>query len=250
MSNDAKQTTSQVADNTGIAALDSEVLAVWREIQERIAQACARCGRTPGEITLLGATKTVPAERLKAWLDLGLTEVGENYVQEGVAKKEALGTDARRLHWHLIGALQSNKAKIAVREFSLIHSVDRPSLAKALNAAAREQDKVQDVLLQVNVGGEATKAGCAPRELEDFARLCAGLENLRVGGLMCLPPYNEDAEQTRPHFRQLRQLRDDLLEKQLLQNGALSMGMSDNFEVAIEEGATIVRLGTILFGKR
>lgn len=234
----------------------AEIQAAWQEVQTRIANACARCGRSAQSVRLLGAAKTVEATRLAQFIAAGLNEVGENYVQEGVAKKAELPHAAVR--WHFIGALQSNKAKIAVREFDLIHSVDRTSLAKAVNAVAGERGKVQDVLLQVNVGDEDSKAGCDPKELEKLAGYCATLKHLRVCGLMCLPPYNSDAEQTRPFFRQLRELRDQIWHeigtREARQNfssmGELSMGMSDDFEVAIEEGATIIRLGTALFGRR
>jgi PLP dependent protein len=224
-----------------------EELEKFRALIER---ACARSGRNARDVRLIGAAKTVEAERLRLWLQAGLSEVGENYVQEGVAKKAALCAEFPAVRWHLIGALQSNKASLAVREFDLIHSVDRLALAQALNKAAQAQNKVQDVLLQVNVGGEATKAGCAPDELETLAQEAKALPNLRVLGLMTLPPYDEDAEKTRPYFRQLRELRDDLIRKSLLAGGELSMGMSDDFPVAIEEGATIIRIGTALFGKR
>ncbi len=229
----------------------SEVLAIWQEIERRMRSACVRSGRDADSLTLLGATKTVSAARLRAFIAAGLTDVGENYVQEGIAKKTVL--NALPVRWHLIGALQSKKAKIAVREFEVIHSVDRASLAQALNKAAREANKVQDVLLQVNLGDEDSKAGCAPDQLMELAHYCAPLEHLCLGGLMCLPPYDEDPEKTRPYFRQLRELRDELRGQNW--RGArdcqeLSMGMSDDFEVAIEEGATIIRLGTALFGRR
>ena len=232
----------------------SDIFANWQEIQQRIAEACARCSRQPQHIRLLGAAKTVVAARLQQFITMGLGEVGENYVQEAVQKKAALGQTSTLVQWHLIGALQSNKAKIAVREFNLIHSIDRLSLAQSFDKAAGAIGKRQDVLLQVNVGDETTKAGCAPAELIDLAQACAALPNLRVQGLMCLPPYDEDPEKTRPYFRQLRELRDELKAQNLLESpesiGELSMGMSDDFEVAIEEGATIIRLGTALFGRR
>ena len=245
------QTPTNDDDTTNKRGDQGDVFAIWQEIQSRIAAACVRCKREPRSVTLLGAAKTVSAARLKAFLSGGLTDVGENYVQEGISKKAALqNLDVR---WHLIGALQSNKAKIAVREFSIIHSVDRASLATSLNNAAQELGKVQEVLLQINVGEEDSKAGCAPDNLPELAEFCANLENLHVRGLMCLPPYNEDSEATRPYFRQMRLLRDDL-KKQTWPSAQeceqLSMGMSNDFEIAIEEGATIIRLGTVLFGRR
>jgi len=221
-------------------------------IRARIERACERSQREASAIALIGACKTVPAARLGEFLRAGLAEVGENYVQEGLAKIAELGEEAHVARWHLIGALQSNKARQAVSAFSLIHSVDRPSLAQALDKAAGDIGKRQDALLQVNLGGEATKAGCEPQNVENLARFCAKLTNLRICGLMCLPPYDSDAERTRPYFRQLREMRDELLSGRLLEPGAieLSMGMSDDFEVAIEEGATMIRIGTALFGER
>jgi pyridoxal phosphate enzyme (YggS family) len=241
-----------------------------RELHARIALACERAGRQQSEVTLVGASKTVPVQRVRQFLDAGLTDLGENYVQEGVAKIAALHAEptaasARRsVRWHLIGALQSNKARAAVQAFDVIHSVDRHSLAVALDRAARTQGKVQEVLLQVNVGNEVSKAGCAPQELRPLAEACKALPNIAVRGLMCLPPYHEDAEQSRPYFQQLREARDalfDLFDRPGVffspQSagvssgfGHLSMGMTNNFEVAIEEGATLVRIGTGLFGGR
>lgn len=229
----------------------SEVLAIWQELQGRIAVACAQTGRSRESVLLLGASKTVSAGRLETFVAAGLSNVGENYIQEGLAKKATLQNLPVR--WHFIGALQSKKASLCVRGFDLIHSVDRVSLAMALDKAARQVEKVQDILLQVNIGDEDSKTGCTPAELGQLAHCCADLQNLRVRGLMCLPPYNANAEATRPYFRQLRALRDDLTTQNW--RGAedcreLSMGMSDDFEVAIEEGATIIRLGTALFGSR
>ncbi|HVF10549.1 MAG TPA: YggS family pyridoxal phosphate-dependent enzyme [Abditibacteriaceae bacterium] len=220
------------------------------EVRREIAAACRRTGRDPGEVTLIGAAKTVPAARLQLFLDAGLSDLGENYVQEAVPKIDVLGRVAR---WHCIGALQSNKAVLAVRYFDVIHSVDRLSLAAAIQKAAGTQDKMQEVLLQVNVGDEATKAGCSLDELPHLAAACGGMGNLQVRGLMCLPPYHEDAARTRPYFRQLRAARDALLKDGVLDAAIfnhLSMGMSHDFEVAVEEGATMVRIGTRLFGAR
>ena len=248
-------------------------------VQERIGQACARAGRAENSVCLVGAAKTVPAERLNTFLDAGLTDIGENYVQEAVAKMSVLNqaTQLKHARWHLIGALQSNKAREAVRSFDLIHSVDRLALAVAIDKAAQARNKVQEVLLQVNVGTEASKAGCAPQELRGLAEQCATLPNLAVRGLMALPPYHDDPEQMRPYFRQLREARDALFQgpgalfspdsglKPSMDGAAdsaanahnwhtsyghLSMGMSNDFEVAIQEGATIVRVGTALFGVR
>lgn len=213
-------------------------------VRQNIASACARCGRDVSEVALIGASKTVSAERLAAFIAAGLRDVGENYIQEGTVKIAAMPgrPDAT---WHFIGALQSNKARVAVACFDLIHSVDRVSLARELDKAARGERKVQRILLQVNVSGESSKAGCAPHELAALLDACRALENLRVEGLMALPAYEAQAEAVRPAFAQLRALRDEAIP-----GGVLSMGMSNDYTVAIEEGATHIRLGTALFGAR
>ncbi|HEX8235488.1 MAG TPA: YggS family pyridoxal phosphate-dependent enzyme [Abditibacteriaceae bacterium] len=232
------------------------------QVRRQIEAACHRSGRDPSHVTLIGAGKTVEASRVLEYAQAGLRFVGENYVQEGVAKQQsiaALAPNLDSLHWHLIGALQSNKARDAVASFELIHSVDRLSLAQALDKAAREAGKVQDVLLQVNTGNEASKAGCAPERVVELARACAALPHIVVRGLMCLPPYQEDAEYSRPHFRLLQQLGQEV--KATLSSTQadahtntqvwhLSMGMTNDFHIAIEEGATLVRIGTGLFGAR
>lgn len=217
-----------------------------REVLNRIEAACGRCGRNAGEVTLIGAAKTVPAERIREFLEAGLDHVGENYVQEAKAKQDALSDLTPS--WHLIGALQSNKARDAVNCFEAIHSVDRASLANALQKEAAAINKVQEVLLQVNLGDEESKAGCSPAELEQLVERCRELPNLAVRGLMCLPPYCEDLEEVRPYFKQLRELRDRWHPAGV--GPELSMGMSHDYEVAIEEGATMVRIGTALFGAR
>ena len=244
-----------ILGHDSVATHDSRTLNAQDQLNSlhaRIKRACERAERDLCSVALVGAAKTVGAERVREFLREGLTEVGENYVQEGVAKIAALESEAKSARWHLIGGLQSNKAGQAASAFAMIHSVDRASLAGAIDRAAQSLSKVQDVLLQVNLGGEAGKAGCAPHELENLARFCATLPNVRVCGLMCLPPYDADAERSRPYFRQLRTLRDELLENELLkpEMAEISMGMSNNFEIAIEEGATLIRIGTALFGTR
>lgn len=227
-------------------------------LRVRIETACERADRDPTGVTLIGASKTVSAARLEPFLRAGLTDAGENYVQEGVAKigevarlQSATGavqaTTQSVVRWHLIGALQSNKARVAVRAFDLIHSVDRMSLAQSLDRAARAAGQVQDVLLQVNISGEVGKSGCAPSALPGLLEACESLPHIAVRGLMCLPPFDENAEASRPHFRRLR----ELVQREITQPGwQLSMGMSNNFEIAIEEGATMIRVGTALFGSR
>lgn len=220
------------------------------EVRREIETAGRRAGRALSEIRLIAAAKTVDAMHLKPYLTAGLVDVGENYVAEGIAKMDALRPEFPRVQWHLIGGLQSNKARPAVR-FDWIHSLDRISLAHALNRAALEAGKVQNVLLQVNLGNETSKSGCAPHEVETLARACLDLPHLRVCGLMCLPPFHPDAERARPHFAQLRRLRDAFYaDARLASCRELSMGMSNDFGVAVEEGATMVRVGTQLFGLR
>lgn len=219
------------------------------EIQTRIAAACARVGRDASEITLVGASKTQPSQRLEEFFEAGLRDFGENYIQEGVQKVRDLEAKKLGATWHFIGALQSNKAREAVAHFELIHSVDRLSLARELSKEAQKIGKLQRVLLQVNVGGEGSKAGVAPGDLSALFREVSQLENLKIEGLMSLPPFLEDLELMRDFHRELRRLRDGLGgENAGLRS--LSMGMSHDFEVAIEEGATHIRLGTALFGTR
>lgn len=227
--------------------LDS--VARYQQLLAAIAMAARKAGRDPASVRLVGAAKTVPVERLRPVVAAGLTIVGENYLQEAKAKIAALDLP---VSWHFIGHLQSNKAAAAVKLFDLIHSVDRLSLAQALDRAAARLGKVQDILLEVNIAGEASKSGVAPAALEDLLGACAALPHLRVRGLMTMPPWGPDAEQVRPYFRQLREARDRLQALNLpgVELVELSMGMSDDFAVAIEEGATLVRIGTALFGPR
>ncbi len=218
------------------------------QVRERIAAACRRAGRHPEEITLVAVSKKMPPERIEAAMQAGQRVFGENYLQEAEAKIEALPPAS----WHFIGHLQSNKAKKAARLFSMIETVDSRKLADKLAAARRDlHPDPLDVLIQVNVGGEAQKAGIAPEEVGDLARHIVTLDGLRLCGLMTIPPWNPDPEATRPHFRRLADLAADLAADALLpEEYELSMGMSTDFEVAIEEGATIVRVGTALFGPR
>ena len=215
------------------------------EIQQRIDAACARAGRDPQTVQLIGASKTVDAARLQPYFNAGLHHFGENYIQEGLAKIEWFDARNLKAHWHFIGALQSNKAREAVAHFELIHSLDRMSLARELDKEARKIGKVQRALIQVNVGDEESKSGIAIEKLEELYEKVGQMENLTIEGLMSLPPYDEDAEKTRPYHRKLREL-----SVKLGIGPQLSMGMSRDFEVAIEEGATKIRVGTALFGAR
>jgi pyridoxal phosphate enzyme (YggS family) len=209
-------------------------------VRSRIGAACARSGRNAGEITLVAVSKTFPAEAVEEAFAAGIGEVGENRVQEARDKKPLVKASGR---WHLIGHLQSNKAKDAVRLFDMIQSVDSEALAGKLARAAEGEGKRQEILLQVNIGREPQKSGIDPDEVERLAASIRNVAALQLQGLMAIPPAGE-AEQTRRWFRELRLLRDRI--------GAqhLSMGMSEDFEVAIEEGSTMVRVGRAIFGAR
>jgi len=210
-------------------------------VHERIARACERAGRKPDDILLIAVSKTVEIERIRLAVAAGVKALGENRVQEAKEKVAALG---RPVPWHLIGSLQTNKARDAVQLFDWIHSVDRGELARELDRRAHQSERSLKVLVQVNVGEEPQKGGVQPSELKSLLDAMAGLRNLDVRGLMCIPPAAETAEASRPWFKRLRELRDAAgLEH-------CSMGMSGDFEVAIEEGATMVRVGTAIFGPR
>jgi hypothetical protein len=199
---------------------------------------------------LVAVSKTVSADLVLAAIQAGSTDLGENYVQEAQDKISALGD--QEVSWHFIGHLQTNKAKHAVRLFDLIQSVDSIKLARELNKRSARLGKVQEVLLQVNISGESTKSGIETKRAVDLVGQMAHLENLSVCGLMTMPPYFHAPEKVRPYFRALRELRD-LIRSERFPNvhmNELSMGMSGDFEAAIEEGATLVRIGTAIFGKR
>ena len=221
-------------------------------VRERIAGAARRSGRAPEDVTLLGACKRVPAALVIEAVKAGLTHLGENYVQEATAKiaevNAALPTPPR---WHLIGSLQRNKAKDAVRHFAMVETLDRASLARELDKRARAAGRSMPVLMQVNLSREEQKSGALEEDLPALLEACAELEALDVQGLMTVPALDPDPEHSRPAFAALRELRDRLRE---VPGGDalahLSMGMSADFEVAIEEGATLVRVGTAIFGPR
>jgi pyridoxal phosphate enzyme (YggS family) len=221
------------------------------EVRERIARAAARAGRRPDEVTLVAVGKTFPAERLRAGFAAGLRHFGENKVQEAEGKVQALA-DLRGdgLVWHLVGHLQRNKARKAVALFDRIHSLEGVELAHRLEHAAAEQGRVLSTLVQVDLAGEATKFGLDEEHLLPLLQTLRGFKSLRVEGLMTLPPFADDPEQSRPFFRRLRELRDRALDRNALLGPELSMGMSHDLEVAVEEGATLVRVGTALFGAR
>jgi len=219
-------------------------------IQERIASAAARAGRKVDEITLIGVSKTHPANAIREAFEAGVRHFGENRVQEWEGKRT--GTEELAATWHLIGHLQSNKAVRAASLFHSIDSVDDLALAQRLDRARVEvgiPEKLR-VLIEVRVAPEETKSGVETREASELAEKIASLPRLELGGLMCIPPFLEQAEKVRSYFRRLRELRDDLAKTLGLALPVLSMGMSHDFEVAIEEGATEVRVGTALFGTR
>jgi len=212
-----------------------------REVQGRIARACERSHRSPDEITLMAITKGVEVPAIRTAFNLGIRDFGENRVQEAEAKIVQLADLKPAVTWHMVGHLQSNKAKSAVELFDIIHSVDSVRLADILY---RRIQKTLPVLLEVNISGEATKGGFSVAETEAAVKEIRQLPNLKVLGLMTVAPFVADAEEVRPVFRKLRELRDSLgLEH-------LSMGMTDDFEVAIEEGATMLRIGRAIFGER
>jgi len=217
------------------------------EVKRRIAAAAHRAGRDPGEVRLVAVSKKVDLERIRQAVAAGHRLFGENYLQEAKTKIPALGPG---LSWHLVGSLQTNKAKGAVELFDLIHAADRQRLVQALDQAAAAFGKIQDLLIQVNLAGEETKSGAAPEEVPELLREVTRLPHLRVLGLMTMPPWFDDPEKVRPYFRELRELRDRLRRLVGLPLTELSMGMSGDYEAAVEEGATLVRVGTAIFGAR
>jgi len=218
------------------------------EIRGRISAAADRSGRPAEAVVLVGVTKTVAADVVRAAIALGLTDVGENRVQEAQAKIADVGRDQAR--WHLVGHLQRNKAGRAVELFDRIHSVDGVELAEALSRHAVSAGRSLAVLVEVNVSGEASKFGVAPAGLESLLERVAALPGLRLDGLMTVGPPVEHAEEARPGFARLRELRDRAEQTLGLALPELSMGMSGDFEVAVEEGSTLVRVGTAFFGPR
>ena len=219
----------------------------FEKIQQRIRAACDRCERGPDSVTLLAVTKSQPPEMIRAAADCGQMLFGENKVQEAKAK---IPLCPGKLRWHFIGHLQSNKCRDAVEWFEMIQSVDSLSLAEEINRRAEQAGKTLPVLLEVNVAGEASKFGYPPEKLLTELESLNELPRLEIHGLMTVPPYVSDPEKARPHFRRLRELKIQCEQKLGAPLLHLSMGMSGDFEVAIEEGATLVRIGTALFGPR
>lgn len=221
------------------------------EVHAKIAAAAERSGRATTEISLVAVSKTHPAGAVREAIAAGLTDFGENRVQEAETKVPDVGREAAR--WHLIGHLQSNKARRAVELFEVIHSLDSAALAERLDRICVELERDElPVLIQVDLGHEAAKTGVDEQELAGLVKAVAGCSRLRLIGLMTLPPFLEQAEEVRPFFRRLRELRDELQRQGAFGDrmGELSMGMTHDYEIAIEEGATMVRVGTAIFGKR
>lgn len=222
-----------------------------QRVRQRMDEAARRSHRSPAEITLVAVSKTHPVAAIQTAINAGLTEFGENRVQEAEQKIPLAGRDSAR--WHLIGHLQSNKARRAVELFDVIHSLDSVALAQRLDRICQEVNRESlPVLIQVDLGQEATKTGIDEGSITELVKEIRRCSRLQLAGLMTLPPFLEELERVRPYFRRLRQLRDQLRAEGAFGNerGELSMGMTHDFEVAIEEGATMVRVGTAIFGER
>lgn len=215
-------------------------------VKERIEKAALRAGRDPQEIKLVAVSKTVDVTRIKEAIDSGVSILGENYVQEARKKIEEIG---RSVSWHFIGHLQSNKAKYVIKLFDMLHSLDNVPLAEELNQRAKQADQRLRVLIEINLSGETTKFGTQEGKIWDLIDRVLQLKSLSLEGLMTMPPYFDSAERVRPYYRRLRELREKLIQEGIPMK-ELSMGMSNDFEVAIEEGATYVRIGTAIFGPR
>ena len=229
---------------------DIELKNRLERIKARIKETAEACNRPVASIRLVAVCKTMPVEVVREAIDAGVTDLGENYIQEATEKVNALATYPAT--WHFIGHLQSNKAKYAVRLFDLIHSVDSLKLAKELDKYAKRNDKTQAILIQVNVAREDSKSGVYVEDTMPLLREVSRLENISVKGLMTMPPYFNAPEKVRPFFAALREFRDQIKKEDIsnISMDELSMGMTGDFEAAIEEGATMVRIGTAIFGER
>ena len=228
-----------------------ELVANLNSVKERVRRAAAAAGRNPGDIKLVAVSKTHPAWVLKEAIDAGVTIFGENKVQEAESKISDIGRD--KAEWHMIGHLQSNKARKAVQLFDVIHSLDSVELAERLDRICDDEGRATlSVFAQVDLAREETKSGIVEEELPELVERLASTRHLSFDGLMILPPYFENTDDVRPYFRKLREIRDRLVTENAFAGGRgeLSMGMSHDFEIAIEEGATVVRVGTAIFGER
>ncbi|MBL0700693.1 MAG: YggS family pyridoxal phosphate-dependent enzyme [Desulfosarcina sp.] len=219
-------------------------------IKERIINAAISSGRNPADIRLVTVSKKMPEEKIIEAIEAGADILGENFIQEAREKTDHLSS--YNVSWHFIGHLQSNKAKYAVRMFDFIHTVDSIKLALELNKRAKKINKIQNILIQVNISGELSKSGVEPEKIMNLLKEISRLKNLSVKGLMTMPPYFSNPEKARPFFASLRKLREAIKEEDIpgILMEELSMGMTGDFEAAIEEGATLVRIGTAIFGKR
>ena len=220
-----------------------------RRIRKDVEKAALKSGRMASDVRLMAVTKTVDDDRVMEAIEAGVDIIGENYVQEARRKIEKMG---KTLEWHMIGHLQSNKAKYAVRLFDMIHSVDRLNLARELDKRSGTMGRKTRILIEVNVSGEETKDGVRNEDAISLVREISTLENLSIQGLMTMPPWFDDPEDARSYFVSLRELRDSIIEENIpnIEMSELSMGMSGDYEVAVEEGATIVRVGRAIFGER
>jgi pyridoxal phosphate enzyme (YggS family) len=221
-----------------------------QDIRQRIERSAERAGRDPSSVSLLAVTKGQPVAGVRAAAAAGQRLFGENRVQEGAAKIDVLRGELPGLVWKLIGPLQTNKAKAALQYFATVESLDRERLALRLESLLAETGRTLPVLLEINLGSEATKSGVLAEEAETLTAACLALPHLDLRGLMAVPPYAEDPEASRPHFRRLRAIREQLADRFGRGLPELSMGMSHDFEVAVEEGSTEIRIGTALFGAR
>lgn len=229
--------------------METDIVSNVMGIRQRMAAAAERCGRNHEDINLMAVSKTVPPERVHEAIKAGITWFGENYVQEAREKIPAVG---QNVSWHMIGHLQTNKVKYVVHLFDWIHSVDRIELARELDKRAAQNQRTLKVLIEVNVSGEVSKSGAEPSRVLELVRQISVMPNLNVQGLMTMPPFFENPEEARPYFVALRRLRDKIEGENIpgVQMKELSMGMTGDFEVAIEEGATIIRVGRAIFGER
>ena len=229
--------------------METDIVSNVMGIRQRMAAAAERCGRNHEDINLMAVSKTIPPERVHEAIKAGITWFGENYVQEAREKIPAVG---QNVSWHMIGHLQTNKVKYVVHLFDWIHSVDRIELARELDKRAAQNQRTLKVLIEVNVSGEVSKSGAEPSRVLELVRQISVMPNLNVQGLMTMPPFFENPEEARPYFVALRRLRDKIEGENIpgVQMKELSMGMTGDFEVAIEEGATIIRVGRAIFGER
>jgi len=229
--------------------METDIADNINNVRQRIARTAARCGRSPDIIKLLAVTKTVSTYAVEQAINAGITALGENYVQEAKEKIAAVG---KRVEWHMIGHLQTNKAKYVVNLFDYIHSVDRMELAEEINKRAGLINKKINVLIEINVSGENTKSGVTADHAVNLIKEVSVLKNISVRGLMTMAPYSDNPENSRPFFSELRNVQKKIINERIagIQMDELSMGMSDDFEIAIEEGSTMVRIGRAIFGER